>query len=578
MGQGGEGPAKAGGWKLQGVRRSGALPLAVLVLGAAVQAQPAAPDAGQLQRRSQENLQSPPAATPPRAGASPAPVDRSGPQLTVRRFVIEGATLIPAQELAAQLAPWLDRPASLGELRAAAERLAGLYRQRGWFARVQIPPQDATDGSLTVRVIEGRFGRLRSETAPGTRADVAGIERLVGGRLQAGEPYSQDALERGLLLANDLPGVVVDGVLQAGQARGTSDLALRIADRPLFSGLASLNNGGSRFTGEAQASAQLALDNPSGRGDQVALSLLAAERLRYGGLGYSLALGSDGLRARVGYTALEYTLGKGFEALDARGGSRSATAGLSYPLLRSGSRSAWLGLDLTSARYEDKTLGVVQRERQVRSAALFAWGQGTDGWGGGGSTDWRVGFIPGHVDIDAGAASDAAGPRTAGSFRRIHFDLRRDQRVGDGVFLRARLAGQWAGGNLDSSQKFGLGGPWGVRGYPGDDAQGDSGALLQVELHRYLGQGFDLFAFADGGRIRQHQDTWPGWDTRATGNNSYSLASAGAGLQWTHPGGAQASIVIAEPLGNNPGSGVADRNQDGSETGTRAWLFISFRF
>ena len=48
-----------------------------------------------------------------------------------------------------------------------------------------------------------------------------------------------------------------------------------------------MSNAGSRFTGTNQVNAQLALNNPGGHGDQAALSLVAAEDLRYAGLGYS---------------------------------------------------------------------------------------------------------------------------------------------------------------------------------------------------------------------------------------------------------------------------------------------------
>lgn len=556
--------------------RAAAAMLAALAASGVVQAQ-AVPDAGRLQRQTEQGLTPPPAPAPPLARPA-APIDRSGPQLTVRRFAIEGATLIPAEELAAQLEPWRDRPAFLGELQAAAEGLVGTYRERGWYARVQIPPQDASDGTLRIRIIEGRFGRLRSEAAPGTRARIDSIEQLVGRRLQPGQPYSQDALERGLLLANDLPGVTVDGLLQAGEARGTSDLLLQVADRPLFSGQAAVNNAGSRFTGRAQASGQLALDNPGGRGDQATLNLLVAEGLRYAGLAYAAPLGADGLRARVGVTALGYRLGDSFEALGAKGHSRTATVGLAYPLLRSGARNAWLGIDAGEARYEDETLGVTRRDRRVATLALSAWGNDSDGFGGGGFNDWRLALTLGKARLGVDAALDAAGPDTAGTFARLAGELRRDQRLGGNFFLRARLSGQLADGNLDSSQKFGLGGAYGVRGYPADDGQGDAGVLLQLELHRPLAHGFDGFVFFDGGRIRQHQDPWAGWDTRASGNNGYGLAAAGIGLNWNHPAGWQASLVIAQPLGNNPGSGVPGHNQDGGETGTRTWLTLARRF
>lgn len=551
--------------------------LAVAFTGAA-HAQPAIPDAGELQRRSQEGLQPPPPLTPPPARTAPATPDTSGPQITVRRFVVEGATLIPAQELEARLEPWRNRAASLGELQAAADSLANHYRERGWFARAQIPPQDASDGTLRIRIIEGRFGRLRTAPQPGMRTDPAAIERLVGRNLKPGEPYSQDALERGLLLANDLPGVRVDGVLQAGEARGTSDLELRIADQPWLSGYAGLNNSGSRSTGRTQANAQLALDNPTGRGDQATLGLLAAEDLRYAILGYAFPIASDGLRGRVSFSGLHYQLGGSFEPLEAKGESRSATAGLSYPLQRGVNGSVWLGADANEGRYEDETLGVTLRDRRVRTLALSAWGERVDGFGGGGFNTWRIGVVPGKVRLGVDAPVDAAGPATAGSFTRLPFEVRRDQRIDAGSYLRMRMTGQWADRNLDSSQKFGLGGPWGVRAFPGDDGQGDQGVLLQVEWHRTLASGLDGFVFADGGHIRQHVDTWPAWDTRNTGNNSYGLAAAGLGLNWNPIAALQANVVVAWPLGGNPGSGVPGYNQDGSEIGPRAWLALSYRF
>lgn len=552
------------------------------VLGAAcmatAQAQPAIPDAGELQRRSQESLQPPPPATPPPARAAPAAPETSGPRITVRRFVVEGATLIPAQELEARLEPMRNRAASLGELQAAADALTNAYRERGWFARAQVPPQDASDGTLRIRIIEGRFGRLRSAPQPGVRADAASIERLVGHGLRPGEPYSQDALERGLLLANDLPGVRVDGILQAGEAQGTSDLEVRITDLPRFSGSAGLNNAGSRSTGRVQANAQLALDNPGGRGDQATLALLAAEDLYYAALGYAFPLGSDGLRARVGVNGLDYRVGGTFAALNARGESRSANAGLAYPLQRGVDSSTWVGADANEGRYEDETLGIVLRERRVATLALSAWGERSDAFGGGGFSTWRIGVVPGRVRLGVDAPIDAIGPATAGGFTRVPFELRRDQRLDAASYLRMRFSGQWADRNLDSSQKFGLGGAWGVRAFPGDDGQGDQGVLLQVEWHRVLAAGLDGFVFADSGHIRQHVDTWPAWDTRGTGNNGYGLAAAGLGLTWNPVAALQANLTFAWPLGNNPGSGVPGHNQDGSEIGPRGWITLAYRF
>lgn len=549
-----------------------------------------APDAGQLQRQIEQNLGTPAASKPP-AAASPIPkIDHSGPRITVRHFAISGASLIPSEELAAQLAPYVGQSLTLGELDAATQNLVSYYRELGWYVRVILPPQDTSAGTVNVLIIEGRFGSmltLPSESGATRRANVQSVEKLVGHRLHAGQPYSQDDLERGLLLANDLPGIRADGILQAGSENASSDLALRVEDTALFSGQVGLNNGGSRFTGREQANAQLALNSPSGYGDQLALSAVASERLGYAALGYSLPLGNDGLRATLATTYLRYRLGEDFAALDARGNARTYSLGLSYPLYRSVGFSLWLGLDLTNGRYRDDSLGMPLRDRKVDGVALSLSGNANDDWGGGGFSQWR--FVLGQskvtLKLAADAALDAIGPQTAGNSTRLGYEIRRDQLLPAPLapfYLRARLSGQQASGNLDSSQKFSLGGPYGVRGFPGDDGLGDSGMVLQLELHRPLSigsvNGFDAFFFVDGGLIRQHQNTWAGWDTRRSGNNDYSLAATGLGLGWQGKGGLTLNAILARPLGNNPGSGINDRNQDGTRVATRFWLTLNQPF
>ncbi|OUL98223.1 ShlB/FhaC/HecB family hemolysin secretion/activation protein [Variovorax sp. JS1663] len=565
------------------------LAAALTLTAAAVQAQaipPAAnvPGAGQLQRQIEQTLQPPPPAVAPPSRPAEAAVDLGGPLLTIQHFSIEGAGLIPADDLARQLDPYRGKPLSLGELQAAAQTLVATYRDRGWFARVLIPPQDASAGTLRVRVIEGRFGRVIPAEPVPQRADGAFVEAVVARRLRPGEPYSQADLERGLLLANDLPGVRADGVLQAGTQTGTSDLALHIQDEPLFSGQVGLGNAGSRFTGRAQANAQLALNNLSGRGDQVTFTALAAQRLDYLSAGYSVPLGSDGWRASLAHSELHYRLGGDFSALDARGSARTTSLGLAYPLKRSGDASVWIGLSAEQGRYNDDTLGATLRQRRVDSATLALWGNARDGWGGGGISDWRVALGQSRLTLGepVDRMQDAAGPRAAGIATRLSYELRREQNLDAPWYWRMRLAGQFASRNLDASQKMALGGPSGVRAFPGDDGLGDSAHLMQLELHRPLAWNapgvFDGFVFLDGGVVRQHRHPWAGWDTRNSGHNTYGLAAAGVGLNWTSPTGLAASLTLAVPLGNNPGSGVSGRNQDGSRTAAWVWLSLRQRF
>ncbi|MDO9291606.1 MAG: POTRA domain-containing protein, partial [Hydrogenophaga sp.] len=184
--------------------------------GPVAQAQ-AVPDAGALQQQiDRERLPRLPAAAPERA-AAPEPMRSSGgAAVTVREFRFAGNTRLSAAELAPAVGPYLDRPVDFGQLQAAAAGVAQLYREAGWVVRTYLPAQDVKNGVITIQVVEAVFGRVVVEgPAPGRMAPaqvVAGFAAL----LRPGDPLNTQTLDRALLVADDLPGVVVAGSLQEG--------------------------------------------------------------------------------------------------------------------------------------------------------------------------------------------------------------------------------------------------------------------------------------------------------------------------------------------------------------------------
>ena len=196
---------------------SSALLLLASIATTAAQAQ-TVPDAGSLQREAERSLQTPrstapTAQTPP--AAKPMAQDAKATRVTVRSITIEGASLIALEELNALLAHHIGQSLTLAELEHAAQTIAEHYRRQGWYARVYLPQQDVTDGSIRIQIIEGRFGGS-SVQPTGTRANAQAVQALITHRLQAAAPLSSADLERGLLLANDLPGIAATGTLQAG--------------------------------------------------------------------------------------------------------------------------------------------------------------------------------------------------------------------------------------------------------------------------------------------------------------------------------------------------------------------------
>ena len=99
------------------------------------------------------------------------------------------------------------------------------------------------------------------------------------------------------------------------------------------------------------------------------------------------------------------------------------------------------------------------------------------------------------------------------------------QRLSDTAVLSFAISGQQANKNLDSSEKFSLGGANGIRAYPQGEASGDEGQRATLELRQAFGQGLQGTVFYDFGRIKLNKTPFG-----SPAANSRTLAGAGVGL------------------------------------------------
>lgn len=540
------------------------------------------PDAGSLHRDIERKLQAPLPATRLEPGSSkPMAPDSKARRVTVRSLQIQGATLIPPAELAAQVADLIGQSLSFAELENLAQRIAADYRQRGWYVRVYLPQQDVTDGTIRLQVLEGRYEGSKLENK-GQRADGEYVQALVTHHLQPGEALSAAALERGLLLANELPGISANGLLTAGEQTGGTRLVLQVDDTPFITSDLALNNHGHKATGEWQALGGISFNNLSGHGDQLRLRALAAENIGALALYHALPLGQDGWRLNTHLSALDYQLGDRYKSLDLKGRAYTGGIDLTYPLILQERHKLKLAFGYEQRRYEDDFLGAAFSRHQVDALNLGLQGERRDSLFGGSLNHAHLQLSFGHLqlrDIANALAADAAGPRTAGDYSKLEFQLQRLQALASSRWqILAALSGQWSNDNLGSSERFSLGGPTRVRAYPVNEARGDQGLLLKLELQRELGHGWQAIAFYDAGRIRQHTHTWNGWQGGGNQPNAYNLSGAGLGLNWRSAGW-QLAASAAAPIDSHPGTDANGRNDDGSKASAlRYWLSLSHTF
>ena len=501
------------------------------------------PNVGQVLRELQTPAPAFPNVVPaPQVEAAPAATDNST-RVLVRSVVITGNQEIPTSELTPLVSSLVGSEQTLAQLNSAARRITSFYRSRGFaVARAILPAQDITSGSVTISIIEGRVSSAR--IANKSRLPDALVNSYIA-EVKPGDVIRSSQIDRGILLLQDTPGIASSrATLQPGASVGTSELLIEVTPADLLSGSATLDNYGSRYTGEYRLGANLALASPLGRGDQLSFSALTAgSGLSFGRIAYQIPVGSDGLRLGAAYFDTRYKLGREFALLEAQGRANSTSVFAAYPFIRSPLRN----LSGTAA-YETKNLNdrvndtATVTDKKVSLTSLGLTGNLQDAFMGGGINAADLTFVMGNLNIASAGALvfDAASAQTNGRYSKVTYGISRLQRINNSTLISISINGQQASKNLDSSEKFSLGGPTGVRAYPAGEASGDEGFKGAVELRHSWNANWQSTLFYDFGSIARINKTPFG----AAASNSKNLAGVGIGLNATF-GKAQIRTALA---------------------------------
>lgn len=515
------------------------------------------PDAGQ----SQQNIDQRPLQLPGKQrldlnlpDAPSTTATASGPTLQVKGFTLQGNGAIGSDELLPLLGDLQGRTVSLGELQAGANRITRLYRERGYpLARAYIPAQEIDGGVVQIAVMEGRYGEVGLNNT--SRVSDAALTPLAA--LKRGDAVRSAELERSLLLLSDTPGVEVKSTLKPGASVGATDLLVDVTPGPLLSGSIDADNYGNRYTGEYRLGGTLNVNSPLGVGDRLTLRAMGSdEDQQYGRVAYQLPIGPWATQVGVAYSDMDYELAKNFDDLKAHGNARISSLYAIQPLVRSRDFSLYAQVQFDDKRLKDD-IDLFGSKSDKRSRVVIATfnGNSRDNLLGGGVNSFALAWSQGSLNID-GALNQTIDDLTAGTqgrFHKINPSLVRLQRLTDRFSLYTQLQGQWADGNLDSSEKISLGGAYGVRAYPQGEASGDQGWLANVELRYALTDAWQLNTFVDHGEVRLNKDTW------STGENHRSLSAAGVGARWAAYGW-QINAVAAWKLGNDDPQSDVDRS------------------
>jgi hemolysin activation/secretion protein len=511
--------------------------------------------------------------------------------VVVTAFKFDGAlSVFTPERLQAALAGYLNRPLALADLQAAARTLTELYRQQGYFlARAYLPKQDVTEGIVTLVISEGRVDSeqgLRIE-GQGVRLKPSVVKGVLGRAAPGNQPLKRAELERGLLLLNDLPGIGASANLEPGLTPGTTRIVADLKEAPLLSGFALLDNYGSRYTGTNRASAGVNVNDPFGYGEQLTVQATQSQKsddtnYTYRRVGYSQPIGTEGTRAGVAYSNMAYSVGKDLANLRAEGTAQTWTANARHPLIRSRERSLY-----ATAAYDRKTLyneaaGSATSDKLIDVGTTGLELDQSDALGGGGYNYAGLSLSAGQLDLGRNASSlssdqGTGGAHTQGSFQKLNWHASRLQRATEKLSFALLTSGQFASSNLDSAERFQLGGPSGVRAYPTGEAAGDEGVRATLEARYFVGSfgawgDVNVQAFYDWGRVRQFKDA--DGQTLTTPNN-YNLSGYGLGVTLSKSARYEARLQWAQKIGDNPAATTQGNDSDGTRHRSRVWVSLT---
>lgn len=554
--------------------RTTGLPFAFgIALGASTAAQAQAlPNIGDAVRQAQPPAapatQAPPLPRLSGVPAEPTSPSRTGADATVRvtSFSIVGNQAIDSASLLALLQPEQGQDLSVAQLDALAARITLHYRTHGYFvARAYIPAQELADGKLTIRVVEGQYGRMLVDNT--SRVQDAVVQGVLEDIRRHGDVVSLEAVEGAMRVLNDTPGVrLKQATVQPGQQVGTTDLAVQTEAGPAFGGYVLLDNHGSTYTGKQRLSFAADWNSPSGRGDQLSVSGMATRDsgLLNGRVAYSAPIAADGTRAEAAISRTTYRLSDIYAPLEASGTAEGAELRLSKPLKRTRTDTVLVDLAFNYKRLRDEVgaTGTVVTKRLASAQLGVAGRRDHVLWGLDGVSAASAAVTLGHLRFDdpTAAALDAAGARTQGSYAKLNFAASRVSALPAQLSLTVGLRAQAALGhkNLDGVERMSVSGAGAVGAYPIGEQSGDHAALGRIELAR-------AFALSNGAQLGASVFADYGWTRIASAptgvDASRTLGDVGVGLTARAGGAVLRLQLVRRTTGGAPISEPASKTR-----------------
>ena len=430
-----------------------------------------------------------------------------------------------------------------------------LQRELGYYlGYAYLPEQVPVNGVIRIAVLEGRLDEVILVWPDKMPVDRAVVEAYLA-RLHPGEILRVRDVERIVFLVNDLRGLTARFEVKAGRTPGTASLVVTAQAEERLSTRVEVDSYGSRYSGVWRANAQAMVASPAGRGDGIVVNVLSSftRGIQFVLGGYTLPVGSDGLKVGVSGSYVKYKLDEDLlDGVNLSGDATTVTAYSLYPVIRSRNLNLFGLASVDLKEFNDKQFGT-SFKKKTTDLTLSVSGDARDDLLTGGVNTFELVALHGKLDAPQGGGANAN--PSSFTLSRI-YGSRLQNLINNRLLLLASFRAQYAFDNLDSTEQFQLGGPDRVRAFAPGEGTGDTGLVASLEL-RYLppeewfgriSRELVFSGFFDIGTIKfRHKPTDLDLQQESFNNRS-TLTGIGFGAVWDRPKDFSARLSLAFPI------------------------------
>ncbi len=412
-----------------------------------------------------------------------------GLKFEIRRYLIEGNTLLSPDVIDEALAPFTGRQKDFGDVQRGLEAVQNAYQERGYASvQVMLPEQELDKGEVRFLVIETKIGKITVEGNEHFSGE--NIRRSVPALASGKTPNSRE-IAASIKVANESPAKQTAVLLRSGGREGEIDAVMRVADIDPRRYAISFDNSGNNNTGRYRVGFAFQHANLWDRDHVLTAQYLTSpenpNKVTALGVGYHIPLYArgDSMDFVAGYSNVDSGTVQDLFAVTGQGAIYALRYNQALPRLGEIDQKLIYGIDYKAYKNNVQPIGQefnlipdltihplsiayagVLRDRQQEFSYIAQISQNLPGGSDGTDTDFK--------NARTGARAAYRVYRLGGSYSRA---------TAQDWQFRANFNAQYTEHALAAGEQFGLGGAESIRGFNERYASNDRGYRSNFEIY-----------------------------------------------------------------------------------------------